>query len=386
MSGQDLATRVRAMISSGVRESLTVDYKRDMYPSTEGGRKEFAKDLAGFANRDGGLLVVGIDEVDGAPGDIVGLDPRSVDAAILWFESVARSGLTPHLPGLTINQVDLNGKAVIALAVPRGLDPPYEVPSAGARFFVRDERSVRTMSREELKFAATRAGDLAERINLFVARRWDALLSALRETVSTPPAQGAMLLVTPIFDESVVFRADMPTVFAQVPHMRSLEQRMVGTGKPRIDGLLYEFDEVPGQYRGRARLFRHGAVEIVDGYLCGVRNDGNPIPGTLLVNGLIGSISDATACSRKVTGAEAFAIDFRMRVRSGQEIAFYNHFSGRSSTDRADLVFDQLVLSWGELAQTDRAAAVRPLLDQLWQAFGYHNCTYFKDDGTWQPP
>lgn len=177
--GEELGAQVHALIAVGVRENSALDYKRDMYPATEGGRKEFAKDLSAFANRDGGLLVIGLAEEDGAPSEVLGIPAGEVDAAILWLESVARSGVTPHLPGLVIKQIDHGGASLIAVSVPRGLDQPYEVASAGQRFFVRDERSVRAMSREELKFAASRSASLAERVDAFVQERFDAFLGRM---------------------------------------------------------------------------------------------------------------------------------------------------------------------------------------------------------------
>ncbi|MBU2137008.1 MAG: hypothetical protein KKA45_12520, partial [Alphaproteobacteria bacterium] len=308
--------------------------------------------------------------------------------SIQWMESVARSGITPHLPGLLINEVEYEGRRLIAAAVPQGYDPPYEVASAGARFFVRDERSVRTMSREEIKFAASRSADLTQRIDAFVAERTQELTDNAFAGEDATPLQGALLLITPIFDGTFSYRIDLQTVMNLVPHMTSFEGKMVASGRPRIDGLLYEFQDTSAEnskhLRGHGFLFRHGAVEVVDGYVCGRRE---ALPGLLLMNGLIESVRRSVELCRTVTGADTFAIDFRMVVSAAQKIAFFNDRDrGHHPTDRARLYFDRQVITQEQFSSENLAALIRPLLDQIWQAFGYVNCGYFKDDGTYLPP
>ena len=377
----ELASRVEGLIRSGARESSTLDYKRDVYATTEGGRKEFAKDLTAFANKDGGILLVGVREENGAPAEVVGVPAAEVDSAILWLESVARSGVNPHLPSLVINQVSIENKALIAVSVPRGMDPPYEVASAGGRFFVRDERSVRTMSREEIKFAVSRSTTLMDRVDQFVDERMRAFTEAMRREQTL----GSILIVTPLFDETLSFRYDLPTVASLVPNLKSLDGGMISSGKPRLDGLLFEFDKLEGQAAGSARIFRHGGIEIIDGYMFGRLPDGRMTPGLTLMNGLIKAVRDNVALARKITGAESFAIDFRIQSEPGKQIAFYNNQQPPIS-DRADLMFDRLIASQQDLDVRESANVVRPLLDQIWQAFGQMNCRYFTDAGKYQPP
>lgn len=175
----------------------------------------------------------------------------------------------------------------------------------------------------------------------------------------------------------------MPTVFGLVPHLNSLDGGMVASGSARLDGLLYEFEKLEGQARGSARLFRHGAVEIIDGYMFGRLPEGRMTPGLTLMNGLIKAVRDNVAMTRKITGADSFAIDFRIKSEPGKQIAFLNH-EARTS-DRTDLVFDRLVISQQDLETRDVANLIRPLLDQIWQAFGLMNCGYFKGD-KYEPP
>ena len=61
-----------------VREGATLDYKREMYGTSNGDTWELLKDVSGFANAHGGYIVIGMTEdasaPDGAPGELAGID------------------------------------------------------------------------------------------------------------------------------------------------------------------------------------------------------------------------------------------------------------------------------------------------------------------------
>lgn len=55
-----------ALITNGVRESVTLEFKRQMYDRRDpNARIEMLRDISSIANAEGGVLVVGIQE-DGA--------------------------------------------------------------------------------------------------------------------------------------------------------------------------------------------------------------------------------------------------------------------------------------------------------------------------------
>ncbi len=62
---------IERLVDEGVRESEVLDFKAALEPPTKGSRpgwlpeQEFAKDVAAFANHRGGLLLIGVDDVDG---------------------------------------------------------------------------------------------------------------------------------------------------------------------------------------------------------------------------------------------------------------------------------------------------------------------------------
>lgn len=387
----EIESRVIGALTARASESPSLDYKLAMYEATEGGRKEFAKDIAGFANRAGGLLIVGVKEKSGKPTEVAGLDPDSTDKSILWLESVARTGVTPHLRGVTPRVVIFEDKTLIAVDVPRGLDQPYEVPAAGQRFFVRDEMSTRAMSREELRFAVLQSADLSTRIQAFCEERWQELCGPLEgHRLLSAEQGGCQLIVFPIFEQSFSYRLDLPTVHNLYPHRMSFSLREGASARASIDGLEYRLSPLrDGKFHGLVRLYRHGAVLVADGYVMNpYRLEGReaPYPGTLLMTAVLGSIKGNVSLSHKVTGATTFVVDFRIAAKPNHPIAFYSQVYESMTADREDLVFDPITIRIEDDWEAQLPNTCRPLLDQIWQAFGYVECGYFESTGVYSPP
>jgi hypothetical protein len=71
------------LINNSVRESTTIDYKRDMVGKTDGEKKEFLQDICSFANAAGGHLLLGVEEGSGdekgTPVRLVGIQNTNLD-------------------------------------------------------------------------------------------------------------------------------------------------------------------------------------------------------------------------------------------------------------------------------------------------------------------
>lgn len=93
---------LRALVESGTSESEVLDFKATPWfnkeqpdPVREEGRREFAKDVAAFANRNGGILLVGVTQSEAqlqeSPFTLELLDPdrekRRLDAALLAYQA-----------------------------------------------------------------------------------------------------------------------------------------------------------------------------------------------------------------------------------------------------------------------------------------------------------
>ena len=103
------------MIANQTEEDLHLDYKgAGSLATTDGKKKEIAKDISAFANSDGGFVIYGIKEFDDLPRRHLPerLDP--VDRTAIskeWLEQVINSNIQPKIEGLTIHPIPLASNA-----------------------------------------------------------------------------------------------------------------------------------------------------------------------------------------------------------------------------------------------------------------------------------
>ena len=84
-------TDIEALLSNGVAESRTIEYKLTLPGGNDDARKEFLADVSSFANASGGDLIYGVAAADGVPQSVPGLPGISVDAETQRLEGMIRN-------------------------------------------------------------------------------------------------------------------------------------------------------------------------------------------------------------------------------------------------------------------------------------------------------
>jgi hypothetical protein len=56
------ASHVRGLVSGAVREDFNLDFKQQMYGTSDADRRDLASDVAAMANSSGGVIVIGVAE------------------------------------------------------------------------------------------------------------------------------------------------------------------------------------------------------------------------------------------------------------------------------------------------------------------------------------
>jgi ATP-dependent DNA helicase RecG len=102
---------------------------------------EMAKDLVCFANADGGQIVIGVSP----DREVVGVD--DTDALMLQVDDVAFNLCSPPVT-VGPEVVDLDGKNVLVLNIPKGDQRPYR--TSDGRYYIRSGARCRGASREEM--------------------------------------------------------------------------------------------------------------------------------------------------------------------------------------------------------------------------------------------
>jgi predicted HTH transcriptional regulator len=142
---------IERLISEGTAEGIAIEYKRDMYGTSDGDKREYLKDVSSLANTFGGHLVIGLDEVGGVPTAITSI-VKNGDLELQRLESLARDALEPRILGVRMRAIPHNGGYVFLIRVPRSWNGPHRVSFKGStRFFGRTSSGAYELSVEELR-------------------------------------------------------------------------------------------------------------------------------------------------------------------------------------------------------------------------------------------
>lgn len=138
------------------REQTDLDFKKTIpFEKNKLWKDEFAKDLAAMANTDGGVLVIGIGEKNGAANEIVPFDLS--DTREQEFMSVAFSKLSPPLIDISIERVhnpEDTAQSVVLVNIAQSIDAPHLIVTPNEnRFKVPYRHGARTEYLDERRIA-----------------------------------------------------------------------------------------------------------------------------------------------------------------------------------------------------------------------------------------
>jgi hypothetical protein len=110
-------------------EAEDLDYKAELLADTDKGKEELAKDVAGFANHIGGVIVVGMNEVKGVPSKVVDADVS--DALRRHLQQVVASNTAPpvrfDMRAVPNPDPTAAGRGFLLIAVQRSPQGPHAV-------------------------------------------------------------------------------------------------------------------------------------------------------------------------------------------------------------------------------------------------------------------
>ena len=171
-------SHLKALVTNGVRESRSLEFKAQLDWGTDSERREFLADISALANGGGGDLILGIKEDKGAASAVMGLDAFDPDNDKLKMENIIRDGIAPRIIGIRLRPVDLNsGRRVVIVRVPNSLNRPHMVVLKNwSRFYSRNSAGKYQLDVHELRSAFVASEGIAERIRQFRIERIDAIL------------------------------------------------------------------------------------------------------------------------------------------------------------------------------------------------------------------
>ena len=183
---------------------------------TNPSRSDFADELGAFGNADGGILLCGVSD----DGTIQGMSRERMAALDHFLVEAVTDVLEPPLR-IGVHHKELNGRAFVLVAVPRG----EALHERGGQAYIRVGETKRRLSRDEgMRLAQNRTQNCNLRFDKQIVpetgfetlseRLWEPLLSA---TAAADPRQGLLNLRLLARDEAGVVRATVASILLCAP-------------------------------------------------------------------------------------------------------------------------------------------------------------------------
>lgn len=300
------AATISELLSLGVFEGLTVEYKREL-PDLEKdtGKQEFAADVSAMANSSGGMILYGVDEdPDGKPV-LVGIPGDDLTLPLRQMQQILDSWIEPKLTGPTLEPVMLpSGQRVVGIRVDRSSIGPHFVVGSKASFRVYERRSnLKTpCGQPEIRSMFLHGNEVAEQI-----RRWRSDRLELLKADSGPVQLGESKLmaihVVPA-DRPIDHRRISMADFSSDAIRESFKRGTSHNHCFNSDGFVWYHD------KGHVQLFRSGCVEIVDAW---ARRDGDLVILIEYVESrVLAAVRDARECLSRVGVVAPLAISLEL--------------------------------------------------------------------------
>ncbi len=380
---------LRVLVSAGVAEGRTIEYKKELPGRSDSDGKEFLADVCSFANASGGDLTYGVEEAGGIAVGIPGVAVADPDAEVLRLDSVIRSGLDPRLVGLRIRAVPLsNGDHVFVVRVPRSFARPHAVDYKGRfRFYSRGAAGKFEMDVAEVRGSVLGSESLAERVRSFRAER----LAVVAADQGPTPLNGKGVVVLHVLPLSA-FDTPPPQVDlekAEREHWNLLKPGALTGDAPRynFDGLLRPATSRDARHQAYAQLFRSGAIEVADAWAVADKGKGTPdtIPSVAFERYLLEALPGHLALQEKLGVDPPVLVMLSLIGVGGYRMTVSpSAFDEGEPIDRDDLVFPEILLEEYETDPRSVASLLRPALDAVWNACGYPRSPNYDPDGRWR--
>jgi len=373
------------LCEEGCPESQTLEFKSKIPGKLDQDKHEICKDVVALANADGGDLVYGINEKDGIAESIAGISIEPADAAIRRINQVLDAGIEPRIHGLRIQQILVSEGYVLILRVPSSYDSPHCIRTKNNRRFVmRNDTGVVDMSFDQIRGAFDRTATLAEQARRFIANRRK-LIADGQAPVSLISGPQMVVHLVPISG-----LAGRETVELKPIHDRFFTEFIEynwhgGSRVYNIDGLLiHSADKEENGYYAYNQIFRNGSLEGVKlGGALEKNLQGNEkaIVWSSNMSVFFYYSIKKFIKSVKVWGFAGPALLGVSIVNvKGYELQVSNSFHPRrhpKKADRQHLVPSEVWLE--DIGTADIDSIIRPLLDTMWQAFGFERCLDYND-------
>jgi hypothetical protein len=375
---------LQELITNGISERRTIEYKRTLPGQTDDEKKEFLADVSSFANAAGGHLIYGMRETGGLPDALVGMQVADANAEKLRLESMIRDGIAPRISGVGISEpITVSGGVAFVLRVPRSWLSPHMVTfKAHSKFYSRNSAGKYPLNVEELRTAFAFSEATRERLRNFRADRISKIVAGLAP-VSLASGPVVVLHVVPLSAFEFARRFDA-FALAQLDSPRFTLQPIYATSaynsRYNFDGyLIYEQMHPEQPAWSYLQMFRDGSIESVSASILKSRKriPSLPFEGKLLHHSLpqyIAALKKLGAYPPLFVGISLLGVTGYLMGLPVSQFFFFDEASSQT-IDRDSIIVPEITV---ETFGSNLDEAIKPAFDSIWNAAGRAESIYYE--------
>jgi len=374
---------LQRLVDDQVQERDAIEYKRDMYGSSDADKREMLKDIASMANHRGGYLLIGIDEDnEGIPTNVVGIE---LGNHVERITSSCLDNLDKRIVGLEIKDVSLNnGKVVIVISIPESINVPHMITHQGLnQFWKRHGRQKDRMTIDEIGEAFDRRLSNLNRLDRFLLTRKAQILENIGNQTSI------VISASPAFlrDEIVFDKQDdnLRQMILNTPQQLPRGQVSCGQPYPTINGL--RADQSTPYYNSPSfnqyiEVFSNGYIEF--GKQIGREHEhGVYIASGVEIPLIVNFMRFIQGIYEQYLPLTPLVVNLSILNANGIWLAVSSHSSEDSRVKWQEQHLE-LGKFYAENISEERKLLTKAICDRLYQAFNRERCNLFDDAGTFR--
>jgi hypothetical protein len=327
----------------------------------------------------GGTLVFGMDEDQGLPTKVTGIQAGDVDLAIRRLESILAAGLNPRIKYSMKVINTRHGQTALVIRVDRSWFGPHRVVFQGNdKFYGRNAAGKYPLDVDELRAAFTLSSTVTERIRAF---RTDRLIALADNQTPIPFVDTPKVVLHCIPLESFSGQPQYDVLPFQKSPMRLRPMDTDNWNRRlNLDGVIAFETSQPS--RAYTQLYRMGVIEAVQGSILAVPlRGGFVIPDAWYEKVLLEYLTYCFRLLQELGSGAPLIVALTLMKTRGLAMADNNYgFPSGYSVDSDTIILPEAVV---EDFSKPAGKILKPLVDLVWNACGYPSSKNFDSDGNW---
>ncbi len=369
-----------ALITNGVTESRTIEYKLALPGNSDADKKEFLADASSFANSGGGDLLFGMEESGGLPTQLAGVRAPDLDLEIRRLDSILAAGLSPRIRYAIKTVTTATGQRAVVLRIERSWNGPHRVVfQQYDRFYGRNSAGKYALDVNELRAAFTLSNTATERIRAF---RTDRIIALSNNQTPIPfmNSPKVVLHCIPLEPFASATQFDLLPIYentAAIPPMGTT----VWDRRLNLNGVLVFGSQQPCP--SYTQIYRNGTLEIVQGrILANEYQDRMVIPSVTYEQYILQYLSRCLQLLQEIGANAPVVVALTLLTTRGLYMGVRNTWGDQPGfpIDSDSLILPEVVVE--DLA-IPASQILRPLFDLIWNACGLPQSLNFDENGNW---